>query len=129
MMVNRNPNPSNGGRRFSQIAFVVLAWLFVACVVVQTMLAGMAIFTNPEHWSSHVIFVRFFEFVPFLMLIFAFAAKLPVSLRWQSFGLYGIIFIQYTTANLPGAGLLHPVIALFLFWFSIRIARLGWQAR
>ncbi|MDQ0115353.1 DUF6220 domain-containing protein [Paenibacillus harenae] len=124
-----NRNPSYRGRGFAQAAFVVLAWLFVACVVVQTMLAGMAVFANPEHWSSHVIFVRFFEFLPFLMLIFSFAAKLPVPLRWQSFGLYAIIFIQYMTANLPGAGLLHPVIALFLFWFSVRIAKLGWQAR
>jgi hypothetical protein len=83
----------------------------------------MAIFNDAGQWSSHVAFVHFFEFLPILMLIFAFAGRLPGALRWQTVALFALIFTQYFTANLPGAGAFHPVIALVLFWLSFKVAR------
>lgn len=114
--------------QFSRYIFYGLAWLFVACIVIQTGLAGLATFTDPTQWSKHTTFVHLFEMVPLLMLLFSFVGRLSKALRWQSAGLFALIFLQYLTANLSGAGVLHPIIALFLFWLSLHVARKGRRA-
>ena len=116
-----------GSRRVSRGIFTALAWLFTACVVVQTLLAGMALFNDPVHWQKHVVFVRIFEFIPFLMLIAAFVGRMPAALKWMSFALYAIVFAQYTTANVPAVGALHPVMALGLIVLSLHIARRAYR--
>ncbi|MBD0384416.1 DUF6220 domain-containing protein [Paenibacillus sedimenti] len=114
---------SNQVGKFSGFIFLGLSWLLVACMIIQTFIAGMAIFSDAGQWSSHVAFVHLFEFLPILMLIFAFTGRLPRALRWQTSVLFVLIFAQYFTANLPGAGAFHPVIALVLFWLSFKVAR------
>jgi len=109
--------------RVSRGIFTGLAFVFAACVVVQTLFAGMAIFNDPVHWQKHIVFVRIFEFIPFAMLIAAFIGRMPASLKWMSFALYGIIFVQYATANVPAVGALHPVMALGLIVLSMHIVR------
>ncbi|MDF2964105.1 MAG: putative rane protein [Paenibacillus sp.] len=108
---------------FSGYVFLVLAWGLVACIVIQTFIAGLAVFNGPSHWSNHRIFVHMFEFLPLIMLVFSFIGKLPQALRWQSAGLFILIFAQYFTANFAGAGAVHPVIATVLFWLSVIVAR------
>lgn len=110
-------------RGFSFYAFAVLAWTLVACIAAQTFLAGLAVFTSPAHWSSHRSLVHWFEVVPLLMLVFAFTGRLANAAKWQSGALFALIFVQYATANAPGAGALHPVIALLMFYLAFRTAR------
>lgn len=123
------PNDKPTERRFSKLTFLGLSWILVGCIAAQTFLAGLAVFSDPAHWSKHVSFVHFMEFVPLLMLLFAFIGKLPVQARWLSAALFALIFSQYATAHAPGAGALHPVIALVLFWVSVVTARRasGWK--
>ncbi|MBB6735729.1 DUF6220 domain-containing protein [Cohnella zeiphila] len=102
--------------------FFGVACLFAACVAVQIFIAGLAIFTDSSHWHDHEVFVRIFELFPLLMLIFGFAGKLPVSFRWISVVLLLLIFAQYFTAHVQGAGAFHPVIAAVLFWLTLRTA-------
>ncbi|CAH0121634.1 hypothetical protein PAE9249_04166 [Paenibacillus sp. CECT 9249] len=116
-------NKAGGRVRFSCIAFVCLAWGLVACVAIQTFIAGLAVFTNPIHWFRHTVFVHIFEYLPLFMLLFAWIGKLPARMRWESGGLLLLIFSQYMTANLPGAGAMHPVVALIMFWLSIAVAK------
>jgi len=118
---------AGGKHRVSRTIFAALAWVFAACVVVQTLFAGMAIFNDPVHWQKHIVFVRIFEFVPFVMLIAAFIGRMPASLKWMSFALYGIVFVQYATANVPAVGALHPVMALGLIILSIHIAKRAYR--
>ena len=106
---------------FSEYIFFALAWLFLLCIVIQTFLAGLGMFTDSTYFKQHAAFVHFFEFLPLLMLIFAFTGKLRASFKWQTLGLFLLIYSQYITANLPVAGAMHPVIALLLFYFSIRM--------
>lgn len=113
----------SGGVKISRYLFALLAWLTVACVVLQTFLAGMAVFTDPIHWKHHTTFVHLFEFLPIILMILAFTGKLPNALRWQSAALFVLIFAQYFTAHFPGAGAVHPVIALLLFWLALAVAR------
>lgn len=109
--------------KVSRLTFNVLAWGLVACIVVQTLLAGMALFNDSKHWSHHVIFVHIFEYIPLLMIIFAFAGRLPKGTAWLCLALFALIYAQYFTANLPAAGALHPVIALALIVLSLHVAR------
>src|SRR5690606_36722736 len=95
--------------------FVVLAWLTFACVTLQTFLAGAAVFTDPTYWRHHITFVHFFEWLPILMVILSFPAKLPNAMKWQSAAIFLLIFAQYFTANFQGAGAVHPVLALVMF--------------
>ncbi len=117
----------SGRVRMARAVFHGLAWILVACIVIQTSLAGIAVFTDPAKWIQHQAFVHFFEFVPILMIIFAFVGRLSKKLRWQSFGLFLLIYSQYMTAHVPGAGAIHPVIALVLFGFSLHVARQAWR--
>ncbi|MGX6445030.1 DUF6220 domain-containing protein [Neobacillus sp. K501] len=117
--------------KFSKKIFAILAVLFVISVVAQVFLAGLAIFVNPVHWIKHTSFVHLFEFVPVMMLILAIVGKMP---RWaigQSAALFGVIIVMYFTANiitvLPWAAALHPVIAIGLFWMSIKLVRKAWS--
>jgi len=103
--------------------FALLAWLMVACIVAQTLLAGMAIFNDPKHWDSHVVFVHLFEVVPLLMILFAYLGRLPKGTGWLCLALFGLIFLQYLTANLKGAGAFHPVMALVLIVLALYVAR------
>lgn len=100
-----------------------LTWLFVVCIAVQTFIAGMALFHDGSMWRSHTLFVHFFEIVPLFMLIFGFAGKLPAPYKWRSLALLLLVISQYLTANLPGAGAWHPVIAIGLFWLAVDTAR------
>lgn len=102
---------------------VGLAWIFVVCIAIQTLFAGMALFHDGSMWRSHTLFIHFFEIVPLLMLIFGIAGKLPAPYKWRSLVLLLLVFSQYLTANLPGAGAWHPVIAIGLFWLAVDTAR------
>ena len=76
-------------------------------------------------------FVHYFELLPVIMLILSFAGRLPRTMRWQSLALFALIFVQYFTANirgmLPWAAATHPVVALLLFWLSVKVAREAWR--
>ncbi|MBP1989349.1 DUF6220 domain-containing protein [Paenibacillus eucommiae] len=114
--------------RLSRLIFLILACALVACIVVQTYIAGMAVFNAPSHWITHVNFVHIFEFIPLLLIIFAFTGRLPKGTGWLSFALFGLIYFQYFTANLPAAGALHPVMALALILLSIFTAKRAYRS-
>lgn len=113
------------------VAFVILAAIFAMCITIQVFLAGLSIFVDPIHWAKHTAFVHMIEFVPLLMLVLSFIGRLPVKLRWQSAALFVLVFVMYFTANFisvsPIVAAFHPVVALALFWLSIRIVPLAWR--
>lgn len=124
-------NKVSRGLGYASKIYALLAIIFVICVAAQVFLAGLAIFVHPDHWLRHTGFVHLFEFIPVLMFILSFIGRMP---RWavgQSAALFGVIFAMYFTANitpvLPWAAALHPVLAIFLFWSSVRLAGTSWK--
>jgi hypothetical protein len=116
--------------RYFRIGFIGTSGLFVFCITLQVLFAGMALFVNPSNWRNHATFVHYFEYLPILMLLFAIFGKLPAKVRWQCLGLLGLIVLQYATAKVSADfpslhifGALHPVIALVLFWMSVHCFR------
>jgi len=104
------------------MAYLILAWLILICVVVQVFLAGMAMFEDSEAWVWHRKFVHLFEYITVVMFILGIIGKLPRSLTWGSLGLFALFNIQYYTAH-GIAGALHPVLALVVFSGSLALAR------
>ncbi|GIQ70562.1 hypothetical protein DUZ99_15210 [Xylanibacillus composti] len=111
----------------SRALYFSLACGLIACILIQTYLAGMALFMDPGHWRTHTLFVHMFEVIPLLMLIFSFTGRLPISMRMESTGLLLLIFVQYFTANVAVAGAAHPVIALVLFVLSVQTTLRAWK--
>ena len=72
---------------------------FVGCITVQVFLAGMGVFMSPRYFQNHASFVHLFEWIPVFMLVSAFAGRLSRGLRWKTVGLWGLIAVQYATAN------------------------------
>ena len=117
------PAPLSTSARWARWLYLGLAWLFAGCVIVQVFFAGLAIFVDSSRWLWHTSFVHAFELIPFLMLVVAFIARLPATIRWLTVALYGLIFLQYFTANFGGiAGAFHPVNALLLTWLALNVA-------
>lgn len=124
-------NEESKRKKFSKKAYAILSVIFAICVVAQVFLAGLAIFDNPLNWRNHTTFVHLFEFIPVLMLILSFVGNMP---RWAigySASMFGVIFVMYFTANitsvLPWAAAIHPVIAVALFWLSIKLVPKAWK--
>jgi len=114
----------NSRVQYSRLVFLILAWIFTVSIVVQTFIAGLAIFTNYSYWTYHTTFVVWFQFIPILMFLLSFTGQFPKLIRWQVAGLFLLIVpFQYVSINIPGLGALHPVIALVLFWLILNVIK------
>ncbi|MEW9702217.1 SDR family oxidoreductase [Paenibacillus sp. SI8] len=59
-----------------RLIYNILAWLFLACIVVQVFIAGMAIFADPVNWSAHKTFVKIFVLIPLIMYLLTFVGRI-----------------------------------------------------
>ncbi|MBB6673499.1 DUF6220 domain-containing protein [Cohnella nanjingensis] len=108
--------------RNGRLAFFILSWVLLICIIVQVFLAGMALFDNSEAWKWHRTFVHWFEYISIILFILGWIGKLSRKLIWGSLGLFVLFNIQYYTAH-GFVGALHPVLALALFWGALALAR------
>lgn len=111
--------------------FLTASAAFFLSTLAQVFLAGMAIFANPAHWSRHVSFVHVFEFLPLVMLITGWLGRVPKSLLWLSAGLFGLIYVQYFTANFgqvsPTVAATHPVTAMLVVGMAYATMIKAWK--
>ena len=116
--------------RYLTIAYAVAAWIFLATLVIQVFLIGLALFDDESFRETH----REFGFTAvglaaLLLLIVGLAARpgrREVGLVVGAFVLY---IVQTSLPGLrdtyPVVAALHPVVALGLFAMSVQIARLA----
>lgn len=116
----------------ARYAFLVLSWLFLAGVVVQTFLAGLGLFAEPEDFSLHVNVGWILHLAPILVLIAAALARPGARTVWLALALAIVVFITpllpMLRSDLPAAAALHPVFALLTFGLSVVVARAAWQS-
>ncbi|MEC0174324.1 DUF6220 domain-containing protein [Paenibacillus favisporus] len=108
--------------RICRLAYFILSWVLMICIVVQVFLAGVALFDHSEAWKWHRTFVHMFEYISIILFILGIIGKLSRELIWGSLGLFALFNIQYYTAH-GIAGALHPVLALALFWGALALIR------
>jgi hypothetical protein len=111
----------------ARLVFKAMVMIFAFCIFIQVFLAGLALFWDSAQWASHTGFARLLIIVSILILLISFIARLPLSLRLRSAGLFGIIILIAVSAKLPsGIGYLsalHPVLALMLFMGTVSLVR------
>lgn len=110
--------------RVVRLIFALLAWVFLLCIVAQVFIAGLGVFAGADNWATHTAFVRTFAILPLILFVLTFAGAIRGELRWLSLGLFVCIILQFVTAtalsSVPAMAALHPVVALLLFWGSLR---------
>src|SRR5690349_18036952 len=89
--------------RVMRVLFIVFAWLFALCILIQVFLAGLDVFVSGTWFSAHMEFAHYFEGLPLLMLIVALLGRLP-----RSFPLFSLLLIvqfalQYAFVELAGS--------------------------
>lgn len=108
-------------------AYVGVAWLYLAAIVVQFFLAGLGVFVSPEDFRFHAIFGGIILLIGLLALILSFLAQLP----WKTTGLTVLlpvlVLVQSTLVELGRNGIhlvaaFHTVNALIIFSVAAYVA-------
>ncbi len=114
-------------------AFV--AWAFVASVVVQVFLAGLAIpqLGGRGSFETHREFGYLIGLLTLIVVLAAIAARAGRRRILQAAGLLVLYVVQsslpYMDPALPLAAALHPVNALVMFGLGVLYARQVWRER
>jgi hypothetical protein len=114
-------------------AHLVLAWGFVAGVVLQVFLAGRGVFESTLAFKDHVGWGYMLGMLAIVLLVLAAVGRLgrrqilyAVAL-WVMFA-FQSVFIA-VRADLPTVAALHPVNGFGILLVSILMARDAWLAR
>jgi hypothetical protein len=113
--------------RGARYAYAVLAWAFVAGLVVQVFFIGLGLFAGSENLALHVSLGWILHLVPILILVAAAVARAGRQQILVSAALAVTVFIVPILVSLrdsaPVLAALHPVGALLSFWLAILVAR------
>ena len=126
--------------------YLALVWLYLVGIVVQTFLAGAALFYPARDFELHRNLGWTLHLVPVLLLIAAVAGRVGRELIWWTVALSmlsGLTVLFLTVAllvvqgiqpllpgfkaDLPWVAALHPVLALAIFWLAITIGLKAWR--
>lgn len=117
------PAPLPAWRRTLGQAFPWLTRLLLLAIVVQVFLAGAGVFADRAWFAHHISFVHWFEALPLLMLLCAWAGRLGRMPLLASAGLFLLIGLQYAFAQAGGlVAALHAVNALAIFGLALHLA-------
>jgi hypothetical protein len=113
--------------RGARMAYLVVAWLFVVCVVVQFFLAGLGVFEDGARFATHRDFGYLFGWLALFLPILALLARLP---RRQFVGgslLVLVLFIFQSVfvalrASVPVVAALHPLNGALILLLSVVLA-------
>lgn len=110
----------------ASLGFVVGAWLFVACILIQVLLVGLDIFSNLGG-SIHRDFAYLYGWLAPLLVLLAGAARVPRDTRFMAILLLVLFAAQTVLPSLrdqfPVLAALHTVNALAIFALAIVVAR------
>lgn len=111
-----------------RMSYLVLAWLYVVAIVVQVLLIGLSLFAGEPTREAHIGFGHLIGVLPLLMLIVAFAGRLPRAGKALAGAQFGLFFIQAEVfagirGSVPVLAAFHPVVAMLVFALAVYVAR------
>lgn len=116
--------------RPARIAFVAVAWLFVACVVIQIYLAGLGVFDRPAQFLTHRDFGYLFGVLTLVMLGLSAVGRMPRTLIGGSALLLLLFALQSVfivfRASAPGVAALHPLNGFVIMLVALAVAWSAW---
>jgi hypothetical protein len=132
MTVDQPTVPARSGlRSFARTAYLVVIWIFVACLVVQLFLAGLGVFAGYQNFFTHRDFGYLFGLLVLPLMILAALARLPRRfvllsvLLFVLFAMQSVLLLFRTDA--PPVAALHPLngvlILLIAVWLGIAARR------
>jgi hypothetical protein len=111
---------------FARLGFVVGAWLFVGCVVLQAFLVGLDIFAEADG-TAHRDFAYIYGWLAPLLVLIGGVARLPSTIRAMSLALLVLFAVQTALPafrdQIPLLAAVHTVNALFIFALALVLAR------
>ena len=114
-------------QRLARQAFVVIAWLFVACVVVQVFLAGLGVLESPARFAIHREFGYLFGLLTLVLLVLALLGRLPRLFVGGSAVLIVLFAMQSVFVLLrdsyPALAALHPLNGFLILLIGGGLAR------
>jgi Family of unknown function (DUF6220) len=115
--------------RVMRVLYIISAWLFALCILIQVFLAGLGVFGSATWFNVHVEFAHGFEYLTVLLLILALLGRFPRAIPLLSLLLIVQFALQYAFVNLSSQFSLlfiaafHPVNAVVMFWVTQHVAR------
>ena len=105
-------------RSYARAAQPWVAWLFVACVVVQVFLAGLGVFDSPTQFVTHREFGYLFGWLVFVLLALAIAGRMGRRIIGLSALLIVLfilqsVFVAFRTSQ-PALGFLIGLVGIVL---------------
>ena len=115
-------------RQGARSAYVVVAWLFVACSVVQVFLAGLGVFAGPQNFLLHREFGYLFGLLTIVLIVLALVGRLPrrfVGLSVLLLLMFALqsVFILAWRSGASAVAALHPVNGFLILLLGIVLAR------
>jgi len=124
MTIDQGTTPARSGlRSFARGAYLVVVWIFVACLVVQLFLAGLGVFAGYQNFLTHRDFGYLFGLLVLPLVIFAALARLPRRFILLSllilvlFAMQSVLILFRTDA--PAIAALHPLNGVLILLISI----------
>jgi uncharacterized protein DUF6220 len=121
------------GQRVARLVYLVTAWLFVACQLVQVFLAGLGVFNDTRFFITH----RDFGYTIGLLVLVLLVAAIVGRLGRRQIGLVvlvGVLFAFQSVfvalrSSYPVVASLHPVNGFLILLVTLTIARNAWASR
>ena len=116
--------------RPARVGFVLVAWLFVACVVIQIYLAGLGVFDRPQAFLTHRDFGYVFGLLTLVMVLLSLLGRLPRRLIGASVLLLVLFALQSVFVvmreSVPTLAALHPLNGFLILALAALVA---WSSR
>jgi hypothetical protein len=115
-----------------RIVYLVVSWLFVVGVLAEVFLAGMVVVARQMGWDWHVNLGHALSLPLLLMILSAYLGRLPSAMKWMTWSLFGVYFVQadviiFMYDSLPLVSAFHPVLALVDFALGLTLALRAWS--
>ena len=115
------------GNVLARRTFIVVAWVFVACLPVQFFLVGLDIFGALGESELHRDFAYTYGWLTPVLVLLAGLGGLPrrvLRLAIALLVLYAIqTYLPLLADRLPTVAAVHAVNALLVFWVAVRVAQ------
>jgi hypothetical protein len=120
-------------RSIARNLHTIVAWLFVAGLVLQVWLAGLGVFQSPTMFETHRSVgytLSLFAIVLLVLGLLGGMGRRPAILAAVIFGLFILqsVFVVMRDST-PAVAALHPVNGFLILFLAIVLARDSWMMR
>lgn len=111
----------------------VIAWIFVAALVVQVWLAGRGVFESPTVFATHRDVGYTLSIFPIVLLVLGLLGGMGRRVAILAAVIFGLFILQSVLVVMressPAVAALHPVNGFLIILLAVVLARDSWMTR